>query len=297
MPSRIIVLGIYRSGTSLNTALVHRWGAYIGEQDELFSDRYGYIEHLALQKLNDDLLNNNVRVPPPADALVERSRDPIFKERALEIIHRMDKETKKNQAVAWVWKDPRLPLVLPFWANIWEDVIYVIPVRHPAETILSGAEMEGVPADNLPFSAGFAYWQYSLLNVLLFTQTSRRKIFMAYDQLIGNPLPECTRLCLFLDQQCERQTTSASQRIEAMVAQIDPRQHHHRNLKSLSEIEQTTREQRALYNFLRVKTMYPDEVFNKDDFALYPGWREYLQVMDMLLALSESPESEISHDN
>jgi hypothetical protein len=32
--------------------------------------------------------------------------------------------------------------------------------------------------------------------------------------------------------------------------------------------------------------------FIKDDFALYPGWREYLQVMDMFLSSNNSPENQ-----
>jgi len=32
--------------------------------------------------------------------------------------------------------------------------------------------------------------------------------------------------------------------------------------------------------------MYPDEVFNNDDFAIYPGWMEYLQTIDMLMSFS-----------
>ena len=63
MPERIIVSGIYRSGTSLTAELIHRWGAYVGREDDIFQDEYGYLEHLALQKLNDDLLNDNSRVP------------------------------------------------------------------------------------------------------------------------------------------------------------------------------------------------------------------------------------------
>ncbi|MFX7858392.1 hypothetical protein ABTK38_22095, partial [Acinetobacter baumannii] len=55
---------------------------------------------------------------------------------------------------------------------------------------------------------------------------------------------------------------------------------HHQYGKALAEMEQSTREQRALYNFLRAKIRYPDEAFLEDDFALYPGWREYLQAMD-----------------
>ena len=48
---------------------------------------------------------------------------------------------------------------------------------------------------------------------------------------------------------------------------------------------QATREQRALYDFLRVKIQYPNEAYNIDDFALYAGWREYLESMDMLMTL------------
>jgi hypothetical protein len=37
--------------------------------------------------------------------------------------------------------------------------------------------------------------------------------------------------------------------------------------------------------------MYPDEAFNKDDFAIYPGWMEYLQTIDMLAALMDTREN------
>jgi len=286
MSNRIIVSGIYRSGTSLTAELIHRWGAYAGHEDDIFQDEYGYLEHLALQKLNDELLNSNSRVPTLANQLVEKAQDPVFKERALQILDAMDGEAKENQAIAWVWKDPRLPLVLPFWSNIWGDVIYVIPVRHPVETILSAAKMEGLEPDQVPLSAGFAYWQFCMLNVLAFTENSRRKLFIAYDQLIRNPQQECARLCNFLDTQCRVLSENASQRITEMSAQITAKQYHFQHPRSLAEVEVTTREQRALFNFLRVKTMYPDEVFNNDDFAIYPGWMEYLQTIDMLMSFS-----------
>ncbi len=79
--------------------------------------------------------------------------------------------------------------------------------------------------------------------------------------------------------------------MEAMLPQVSDTQRHYHYEKSLAEMGQTTREQRALYDFLRVKTIHPDEAFNPDDFALYPGWREYLQAMDMLLALSKTREA------
>ncbi len=288
MLNRIIVSGIYRSGTSLVTELIHRWGAYAGREDDIFQDQYGYMEHYALQKLNDELLNNNSRVPTPAEQLVEKARDPVLKERALQILETMDQEARENQAIAWVWKDPRLPLVLPFWANIWGDVIYIIPVRHPVETILSAAKMEGLEPDQVPLSAGFVYWQFCMLNLLTFTEESHRKLFVAYDQLIQNPQRECTRLCDFLDAECKVSSEDGGQRINNMSVQIMANQHHFQSPKALSEVEVTTREQRALFNFLRLKTIYPNEAFRSGDFAIYPGWMEYLQTIDMLLSLSET---------
>jgi hypothetical protein len=282
---------MFRSGTSLSTRLVQQWGAYAGLEQELFGDRYGYLEHLGLQRLNDELMEGNDRVPPAPEALAGRAQDAQLRERALQLLDAMDNETEGQPAAAWVWKDPRLPMVLPFWEKIWGDVIYVIPIRNPVETILSGASMEGVPADALPLSAGFAYWQFNMLNILSFTQRSRRKVFMAFDQLTRNPWAECARLCRFLDEQTGGQSASPAEKIEALAARVQSSEHHFHEARSLAEIAQTTREQRALYNFLRAKVLYPDEAFNQDDFALYPGWREYLQAVDTLLGTEGSQDA------
>jgi hypothetical protein len=290
MPERIIVTGIYRSGTSLTAELTHRWGAYVGREDDIFQDEYGYLEHLALQKLNDELLNNNSYVPTPVDQMLEKAQDPGLQERALQILEAMDREAEQNEAIAWVWKDPRLPLVLPFWASLWGDVIYVVPVRHPVETILSAASMDGMAPEDVPLSAGFVYWQFCMLNVLTFTQNSQRKHFLAYDQLIQDPQRECTRLCHFLDGQCGTPAKGAGQRIAAMTSQIATDKHHFQHPRPLAEVETSTKEQRALYNFLRVKTQYPNETFIADDFTLYPGWMEYLQTMNMLVSLGDVQE-------
>ena len=291
MPSRIIILGMFRSGTSLNTRLVQEWGAYAGPAQDLFGDRYGYLEHLGLQKINDELTEENDRVPPIPETLFQRAEGARMRERALQLLTQMDRETEEQGADAWVWKDPRLPLVLPFWTKFWGDVIYVIPIRNPIETILSGASMEGVPADALPLSAGFAYWQANMLNILSYTQSSQRKIFAAFDQLTGNPEAECERLCRFLDEQADRRPASTKEKIERLASQVHRSEHHFREERSLAELPQATREQRALYNFLRVKVLHPDEKFNEGDFAPYPGWREYLQAMDMLLSAMGQEEN------
>ena len=143
--------------------------------------------------------------------------------------------------------------------------------------------MEGVEADQIPFSAGLAYWQYNMLSVLSLTQTSQLKMFIAFDQLINDPDRVCTNLHRFLNEQCRRQPMDADRETQALVSQVTASEYHYHESRSLAEVEQATREQRALYNFLRLKTLYPGEAFNQEDFALYPGWREYLRTMDTLL--------------
>ena len=292
MPKRIIILGTMRSGTSLTAELTRVWGAYAGREDDLWksdsgnSRGYGYMEYIPLQEFNDELLDNNDRVPPPIKLMEERAADQKYRKRALNLIQVMDEQAVENQASAWVWKDARLPLTLPFWVKLWKEVVYVITVRHPAEITLSAAKAQEFQEEEPPFSAGFIYWQYCMLNTISYTQDNRAKIFIEYDQLTDYPLKECSRLCQFLDTHCNKSQENSTQRINMMLASVAKNQRHYNYKKSLAEIGQATKEQRALYNFLRVKTIQPDEAFNSDDFELYPGWMEYLQSLDMLLTLS-----------
>ena len=151
--------------------------------------------------------------------------------------------------------------------------------------------MDGIEPGTVPLSAGFVYWQFNMLNVVTFTEDNRRKLFIAYDQLLQNPQRECTHLCQFLDEQCGVSSTDANERIGRMTAQISTKQYHFQHPEALAKVRVTTREQRALYNFLRVKTIYPDEPFIEDDFALYPGWMEYITAMDMLFSSNDTQEN------
>jgi len=292
MPKRIIVLGAMRSGTSLVAELIRLWGAYAGGEENLWKSNiedprgYGYMEYVPLQEFNDELLDHNDRMPPPIKLMEEKVLNQDYRKRALDLIERMDQGAVKNKAPAWVWKDARLPLTLPFWVQLWEDVSYVITVRHPAEITLSAARAQDFQEEDPPFAAGLLYWQYCMLNVLTYTQNIHSKIFLAYDQLINNPYKECSRLAQYLDTQCNLARESSEQREHAMHSVVSGNQRHYDYKKSLAEIEQATKEQRALYNYLRVKTIYPDEAFIRDDFELYSGWKEFLQSLDMLLTLS-----------
>ena len=292
MPKRIIVLGSMRSGTSLVAELIRLWGAYAGGEQQLWKSDFqdprgfGYMEYIPLQELNDELLDHNDRMPPLIELMEEKAENQDLRDRALALIETMDDQAAKSQAPAWVWKDARLPLTLPFWVKLWEDVVYVVTVRHPAEITLSAAKAQEFQEESPPFSAGLLYWQYCMLNVITYTQSNPNKIFLAYDQLINYPDHECSRLAQFHDLVCGLPRQNSEVRLSKMRSTIAENHRHYDYRKSLAEIEQATQEQRALYNFLRVKTMYPDEAFKREDFELYPGWREFLQSLDMLLTLS-----------
>src|SRR5574338_1413950 len=114
-----------------------------------------------------------------------------------------------------------------------------------------------------------------MLNVLEYTQPSRRKIFISFDALIRNPLEQCARLCSFLDEQTGQVQGDSEAKIRKLANLVLAGERHFEEARSLAEVEQSTREQRALYDFLRVKTLHPGETYNTADMALYPGWREY----------------------
>lgn len=292
MPSRIIVCGIYRSGTSLTTQIVREWGAYAGKTGDLFEDEFGYLEHLALQQFNDELLDNNSRVPTPESVLIGKSKHTGIIHRANQILADMDYEADDAGQRAWVWKDPRLPLTLPFWRALWGGAVYVIPVRHPVETIYSAAKMEGIEPDDVPLSVGLAYWQYCMVNILKYTRENPRTIFISYDRLISHPIQECERLSNFLDDHCQSGTKDNGARVDRMASHIQEGRHHFQSPASFADIKVASREQRALYNFLRVKTLYPQETFHEDDFALHPGWLESIKLADALTTMISNEQKE-----
>ncbi len=293
-PKRIIVLGPMRSGTSLTAELIRRWGAYSGGEENLwksdFGDRrgYGYMEYIPLQELNDELLDHNDRVPPTKEAMEEKAADPVFRRKALELLQRMDQEALQNHSNAWVWKDARIPLTLPFWTRLWGDPAFVVTVRHPADMALSSARTEGISEENFPFSAAFLYWQFCMLSILTYTRESKFKFFISYEDLINEPLYQCGRLAAYLGMLSDIPAEDAKDRLTVMTQHVEARQRHHKHGRSLAEMSQATREQRALYDFLRVKTLYAEEPFQESDFALYPGWKEYLQVIDATFDLGAS---------
>src|SRR5262245_24092498 len=159
MPQKgIVILGMHRSGTSLTAELVHGWGAYTPTEDLLPAsprNPNGFWELRSLVDFNDGLLaavNSRWFLPPTTPQrheLESLARQPSWRAEALKVlasVHRRD--------VPWFFKDPRLTIVLPFWEQIWSDVVYVIPVRHPIEVAESLRRR-----DHTPIVLGALLWE------------------------------------------------------------------------------------------------------------------------------------------
>jgi hypothetical protein len=281
MKKGIVVLGMHRSGTSLVANLLHSWGAYAGDKQELLpgdkNNLQGYWEYIPLVRLNHELLASlsaSWFVPPGEDCQkIMESKDalPEYRQRALRLINSME-----QSGCHWVWKDPRVSLLLPFWKEIWGDVIYVIVVRHPLETAISLRKR-----DQFPLSASLLLWQKYMLAILSNTEDSASKIYIQYDKLLRQPREYCQRLYTFLERFCEGQADQ-DRGVEGMLKAVNLTLWHNQIESSFSDVDQATPDQKALYSFLMEKAEDASAPFDETRFTPYAGWREYLQTISAL---------------
>jgi hypothetical protein len=277
----IIVLGMHRSGTSLVANLLHSWGAYGGDKDILAqadeSNQQGYWEHSPLVEFNQELLKSisaDWFIPPDGTSqkvLETRHSVPAYRCKAQQLIDAM-----QERNIHWMWKDPRLALLLPFWKQIWGDVLYVIVIRHPFETAISLKKR-----NFFPISASLLLWQLYMLAILRNTENSATKIFIRYDHLIHNPIDYCQYLSSSLEQFCEM-PGNRDKVIEEMTKVINPALWHNQSNSHFDDLPQATPDQKALYSFLLKKAEAPDAFFDESRFACYTGWKDYLHALDTL---------------
>jgi hypothetical protein len=279
-PTRIIVLGTERSGTSLVTEMVHRWGAYAGEPDQLTA-------------ANEHNPQGQWEYKPLWDFLVEVGDfakgvtwwDAAFEAHITAKLQRPALRGKARTLMAamecagrpWVWKDPALCHFLPFWKPIWGDVAYVITVRHPHDVARSW-QCYAVPAHmresvNL-VTCNLLRWQHMMLMVLRATDDVDRKLFVEYEALHRQPLVEARRLAAFLDEHSQSASTN-KQTLLDMAQVVNPALWRYKGNRPLAEHAEATAAQRALYDFLRRKVRDPAAEF-VDDFPMPPGWWEFV---------------------
>jgi hypothetical protein len=276
----IIVLGAERSGTSVVTDMIHRWGAYAGEPEQLPTanehNPQGQWEYKPLwdflAELGDFAQGATWWDPAFEGRITANLQRQELRSKALALIAAMERERRP-----WVWKDPALCHFLPFWKPLWGDVAYVITVRHPYDVVRSW-QRYAVPAHlqasvNL-VACNLLRWQHMIRMVLRATNDVASKIFVEYEALVQEPLAQARRLAAFLDKHCGG-TPSTSQSIRAMAQRVNPAWWRNHSDRSLLEIAEATTAQQRLYEFVRSKVQKPEKVF-VDEYPMPPGWWEFV---------------------
>ncbi|HVT16728.1 MAG TPA: sulfotransferase [Thermoanaerobaculia bacterium] len=286
-PRSLIVLGVDRSGTSLVSELIWKWGAHAGDLTQLVQanpqNPQGFWEYTPMQDLLGELMDATglPNCHPDMDRrLTELADDPAIRARALRLVAEMESAGKP-----WLWKEPYLSLCLGFWERIWRDPVYIIPVRNPYDSALSFEKMFLPPAlrgGGIRIVAMFLLrWQHFMLSILEHCRGERKTLFVPYEELLQNPEEQCRRLGRFLDAECGV-VGGDDERVAAMAKTVNPELWRNKSQEPFAAVAEATDEQKALFAYLRRKVDDPAEPFDPSLYKLSAGWREYLQNFDLI---------------
>jgi hypothetical protein len=179
MADGLTVVGVGRSGTSTATAFAEIAGLRL-PYDVLPADEWnpdGYLESSSLIHFNDRLLaaSGQTWLKPR-----RTHRNSITEYRC---IRRASKAFKSSfgSEPGWVWKDPRLPMLLPFWDQVLGIQPALVPYRDPVAVAASISRRDGVDLD-----VSLAIWERHTRQMLT-SVTGRPVLFSDYSQLTERP--------------------------------------------------------------------------------------------------------------
>jgi hypothetical protein len=270
----VIILGMHRSGTSLAAEIAHRWGAYVDTSvliETNDGNPRGYWEHRALVKLNEDLLarvHSSWKVPPTEEGrkhLARLAKKGSFRDRAERLLATMN----PNQSV-WLWKDPRLCILLPFWKEIWGSVVYLVPIRDPMAIASSLCARR-----DFSVPSALLLWQKYMSTLISDEDVSTKAFFFSYEELLRDSPKVCDRICRFLDQNTGMDDQNGEYRIARMLESIRPQLNRNHAALSLSE---TTEGMEVRHDLYRVLMLHAEGAAGHviPTFPMPPGWRQVL---------------------
>lgn len=221
----VLVLGMHRSGTSALTRVLNLLGLDAG-RDVLMgasaSNPTGHWEVERLTAFNDRLLDHlggRWSAPPDTDrgALAALADGPWGDEAAA--LH-----AEAFAGRPWVWKDPRVSLLLPFWravlARAGEHAPHeVVALRDPTEIAGSLASRDGVSP-----AFGLALWE-RYTRILLGDLDGHPACFVPYERLLAEPGSVARELVAFCP---EEPLSDAPPQVAAVVAYLDGGHRHQR---------------------------------------------------------------------
>lgn len=180
----VVVLGMHRGGTSAVAGLLHLGGVPLPAARHLLppspANPKGYWEITRLVRENNALLRTlggEWSAPALRDGWTGEPRIHRRRRHALSVFGSVMPQP------AWLWKDPRLCLTLPFWRDLGIDVGAVfIVLRNPLEISRSLNRRDG-----LSHPLGLALWEIYTRSAATVSAGLPTAV-VAYDSLLADPL-------------------------------------------------------------------------------------------------------------
>ncbi len=181
--SGLLVVGVGRSGTSIATRLSLTLGLLPPRQSDLMPANYanptGYWESVTLAAFNDALLAQigaTWWTPPPVETAALNTAPAEQRSEARQAF-----TAAFGCGSGWVWKDPRLTALLPFWDDVLGKQPVLVPVREPREVAASIAAR-----DKLNAKQSLAVWERHT-RLLWSALAGRQALICRYADLISDP--------------------------------------------------------------------------------------------------------------
>jgi tetratricopeptide (TPR) repeat protein len=179
----IILLGMHRSGTSALAGMLHSGGVHLGEafMSPLPENPKGFFEDSRLQSVNKQILASIEKDWYDVPTLQDLERVP---ESVLQLMPQVYAYFR-SRFKFWAWKDPRLCMTFPLWANILplKEVQVLFVVRHPMSVARSLHTR-----NQMPIEQGLELWRvYNLRITELLEHYRLPYTFVRYESLVENP--------------------------------------------------------------------------------------------------------------
>lgn len=219
----LVVLGMHRSGTSATTRVVNLLGADLSQNliPPNPSNVTGFWESRSINQIHNELLREfglmwQDYLPLPAGwEKSEAARKA--KTRLLEYL-----DSEFSGSGLFTVKDPRICRLLPLWLEALKEFdaepLFLFCYRNPLEVAASLHAMHGMPSET-----SLLLWMRSYIEAEEATRGCRR-LFIAYDDLIGDWRSVITRMTGHFELDWPRSMKEAALEIEDFLS--DTHRHH-----------------------------------------------------------------------
>ena len=186
----IYIAGMHRSGTSATSRVLNLLGASLGDEDRLMpsaaDNPRGFWESLDVNRTNERLLGvfrGSWDRPPVLEPGWEHHESMVpWREEIGQTLSALTKQ----EAPAYVVKDPRLSLLLPLWQSVQPARRVVLPLREPIAVCQSLLRRNAIPPER-----GAYLWLRYVTETLA---NSHQPLCVIYRRLIDDPDVVCEGL-------------------------------------------------------------------------------------------------------